>query len=100
MKRFLSNTDWTEGGKERIAEGLDRFYQYKCIRWERPRYEAVDILPHIPTSTTVQELVSGLSGPVGTFTMLLCSTFESDDVENGVVTILLCIFTHAPRIET
>jgi integrase len=74
VKRFLSNASWTEGGKERIAEDIDRFYRYKGIHWERPRYEAVDILPHIPTSTTVQELVSGLSGPVGTFVMLLSET--------------------------
>jgi integrase len=74
VKRLLANSEWSEGGKERIAEDLDRFYRYKSINWERPRYEAVDILPHIPTSTTVQELVSGLSGPVGTFAMLLSET--------------------------
>jgi integrase len=74
VKRFLANSAWSEGGKERVAEDLDRFYKFKGIQWERPRYEAVDILPYIPKEADINELISGLSGPVGTFCLLLKET--------------------------
>lgn len=57
-----------------MAQDLDRFYRFKGIQWERPRYEAVDILPHIPKEADVNELNSGLSSPVGTFCLLLKET--------------------------
>jgi integrase len=74
VKRFLANSNWTDGGKQRITEDLDRFYRFKGVSWEQPRYEAVDILPHIPREADVNELISGLSGPVGTFSLLLKET--------------------------
>jgi hypothetical protein len=73
-KRFLANSNWSESGKEHVAEDLDRFYRFKGITWQRPRYEAVDVLPHIPKESEVNELVSGLSALVGTFCLLLKET--------------------------
>ncbi len=70
VRRFLSNCDWNEGGKQRIAEEVDRFYKYEGIKWDRPKYEKMDLLPHIPKEEDVNALVSGLSGPVGTFCLL------------------------------
>ena len=74
VKRFLANCNWSECGKEHVAEDLDRFYKFKDIVWQKPRYEAVDILPHIPKESEVNELVSGLSAHVGTFCLLLKET--------------------------
>jgi len=74
VKRFLAGSNWSEGGKERVAEDLDRFYKFEGIQWKRPRYEAVDILPYIPKEAEINELISGLSGPVGTFCLLLKET--------------------------
>ena len=74
VKRFLANSGWSEGGKERVVEDLDRFYRYKEIKWTRPRYEAVDVLPHIPKEAEVNDLVSGLPALTGTFCMLLKET--------------------------
>jgi integrase len=74
VKRFLANSAWSEGGKERVVEDLDLLYNYKGIKWARPRYEAVDILPHIPKEADVNELISGLAGITGTFCMLLKET--------------------------
>ena len=74
VKRFLAESRWSEGGKERVAEDLNRFYKFRGIEWERPRYEAVDILPYIPKEAEINELISGLSGPVGTFCLLLKET--------------------------
>ena len=39
VKRILANASWSEGGKERVVEDLDRLYNYKGIKWTRPRYE-------------------------------------------------------------
>jgi integrase len=75
VKRFLANSAWTEGGKERITEDMDRFYRYKKIVWKRPRYEKVDLLPHIPTEAEVNAVVVGVpSKTIGTFCMLLTQT--------------------------
>jgi integrase len=74
VKRLLANCGWSEGGKERVVEDLDRFYRFKGINRKRPRYEAVDILPYIPKETDVNALISGLSGPAGTFCLLLKET--------------------------
>ena len=74
VKRFLANSNWSEGGKERVAEDLGRFYKFKGIQWERPRYEAVDTLPYIPKEANINELISDLSATVGTFCLLLKET--------------------------
>jgi integrase len=74
VKRFLANSSWSEGGKERVVEDLDRLYNHKGLKWTRPRYEAVDILPHIPKEADVNELIAGLPAPSGTFCMLLKET--------------------------
>jgi integrase len=74
-KRLLSNSNWSEGGKLRIAEELDRFYKYQGIKWDRPKYEKIDLLPHIPKEEDVNALVAGLpSRTAGTFCMLLKET--------------------------
>ena len=75
VKRFLANCNWTEGGRERVVEDLDRFYsRFKGIKWDRPKYEASDILPYIPKEEDVNALVSGLSKVTGTFCLLLKET--------------------------
>ena len=75
VKRFLANSNWSEGGKVRIAEEVDRYYRYQGIKWDCPKYEKVDLLPHIPKEEDVDALVSGLpSKTIGTFSMLLKET--------------------------
>jgi integrase len=73
-KRFLADCNSNEGGKQRITEDVDRFYRYKGIKWERPRYENVDLLPHVPKEEDVNTLIAGLSSPLGTFCLLLKET--------------------------
>jgi integrase len=75
VRRFLANCNWNEGGKQRITEEVDRFYKYEGIKWNRPKYEKIDLLPHIPKEEDVNALVSGLpSKTIGTFSMLLKET--------------------------
>jgi integrase len=75
VRRFLANCNWNEGGKQRITEEVDRFYRYEGIKWNRPKYEKIDLLPHIPKEEDVNALVSGLpSKEIGTFSMLLKET--------------------------
>lgn len=64
------NCSWNEGGKQRVAE-VDRFYRYEGIKWDRPRHEKIDLLPHIPKEEDVNALVAGLaSKAIGTFCLL------------------------------
>ena len=58
VKRFLANCSWNEGGKQRIAEEVDRFYRYEGLKWEKPRYEKIDLLPFIPREGEVDALVA------------------------------------------
>jgi len=74
VKRFLATCNWSEGYKEHAAEDLDRFYKFKQLTRPRPRYEAADILPYIPKGEEVDALVSGLSGAIGMFCLLLKET--------------------------
>jgi len=75
VKRFLANCSWTEGGKQRITEEVDRFYKFQGIKWERPKYEKLDLLPFVPREEQVDALVTGLrSGRIGTFCLMLKET--------------------------
>lgn len=60
VKRFLANSSWSEGGKKRITEEVDRFYRYLGLKWEKPKYEKIDLLPFIPREEEVDALVAGL----------------------------------------
>jgi integrase len=60
VKAFLANVSWTESGKERVVNDLVRFYSYKCIPFDKPRYKRVDTLPFIPLESEVQAIVSGM----------------------------------------
>ena len=73
VRRFLANCSWSEGGKQRITEEVDRFYRFKGVKWERPKYEKIDLLPFIPKE--VDALVAGLHNRMaGTFCLLLKET--------------------------
>jgi integrase len=75
VKRLLANCSWSEGGKQRIAEEVDRFYRYEGLKWEKPRYEKIDLLPYIPKEEEVNALVTGLYNRIaGTFCLLLKET--------------------------
>jgi integrase len=60
VKDFLANVPWTESGKERVVNDLVRFYSYRNIQFDKPRYKRVDTLPFIPLESEVQALVSGM----------------------------------------
>lgn len=75
VKRFLANCPWSEGGKQRITEEVERFYKYQGLHWEKPRYEKVDMLPFIPKQEEVNALVAGIGNrTIGTFCLLLSET--------------------------
>ena len=49
--------------------------RYEGIKWERPKYEKIDLLPFIPREEDVDALVSGLyNRAAGTFCLLLKET--------------------------
>ena len=55
-------------------EDLARFYRYKNIPFDRPRYKKTEKIPFIPLETEVDQLVSGISKKGSTFLQLLKET--------------------------
>ena len=74
VKSYLANAKVTEGRKERIVNDLTRFYKYKNIRFEKPRYTRVDILPFIAHEREIDELIAKLGKKTATFVRVLKET--------------------------
>ena len=45
VKAFLANVSWTESGKERVVNDLVRFYAWRGIPFQKPRYRRVQTSP-------------------------------------------------------
>jgi len=82
----------------KICEDLDRFYKYKAIHWAKPNYQGVDVLPFVPTTTEVNDLIACLGPKMSVFVLLLKETgarfgegfnlrWQDLNPENNTVTI-------------
>jgi integrase/recombinase XerD len=58
-KNYLAKATFSEGRKERISWDLARFYRWKGIAFEKPRYRRIEKLPFIPLETEIDALISG-----------------------------------------
>jgi integrase len=74
VKTYLANVQWSESGKERLVNDLTRFYAYKNIPFDKPRYKRVDSLPFIPLETEIQQLISGCGKKTATLLQLIKET--------------------------
>jgi len=74
VKTFLAAASWSESGKERIVNDLARYYRYKGIPFDKPRYQRVETLPFIPTESEVQNLISGVGKKTSCFLQLINET--------------------------
>ncbi|MGO9643630.1 MAG: tyrosine-type recombinase/integrase [Candidatus Bathyarchaeia archaeon] len=74
VKTFLATVPWTESSKERMTNDLVRFYGYKTIPFDKPRYKRVETLPFIPLESEVQNLISGVGKKTTTFLQLIKET--------------------------
>lgn len=96
MKGYLAKAECSINRKGKIVE--DRFYRYKHIQWVKPNYQRVDVLPFVPTTQEVNDLIACLGPKMSVFAILLKETgarFSEDfnlrwqdlNIENNTVTI-------------
>jgi integrase len=57
-----------------MTNDLVRFYGYKNIPFDKPRYKRVETLPFIPLESEVQNLISGVGKKTTTFLQLIKET--------------------------
>jgi len=57
VKAYLASAKTSEGRKRKLVEDLSRFYKFKNIPFDRPRYKKTEKIPFIPLETEVEQLV-------------------------------------------
>jgi hypothetical protein len=71
VKTYLASAPLSENRKEKLTDDLARFYHYKQITFDRPRYRRIEKLPFIPLESEVDHLIAGLGRKTATFLQLL-----------------------------
>ena len=74
VKTHLASRKVSESRKEKICVDLARFYKFKGIPFQIPRYHRVDTLPFVPLEKEVDQLVSACGKKTATFLQLLKET--------------------------
>jgi hypothetical protein len=73
-KAYLATAEFSINRKQKVCEDLDRFYRYKNVQWQKPRYQRVDVLPFVPTAQEVNALIACLGPKMSVFGLLLVET--------------------------
>jgi integrase len=74
VKTYLAAASVSVNRKEKICQDVARFYKYKGIRWEMPRYQRQDTLPFIPLETELDQLISASGKRTTIFLQILKET--------------------------
>jgi integrase len=74
VKTYLASAVLSENRKAKLTDDLARFYRYKQIAFDRPRYRRIEKLPFIPLESEVDQLIAGLGNKTATFLQLLKET--------------------------
>jgi len=74
VKEYLAKATFSEARKERVSHDLARFYKWKGIPFEKPRYRKVKKLPFIPLETEVDQLIGGMGKKTACLLQLLRET--------------------------
>jgi integrase len=62
VKEYLAKKESSNGYKEALCDGYDRYIKYNGLEWTRPRYQRDDQPPYVPTEEEVNILIAN-SGP-------------------------------------
>jgi integrase len=73
-KAYLAGAELSEGRKAVIVQHLARFYTYKRIPFDKPRYVPVDSLPFVPLESEIDQLISGVGKKTTVYLQLLKET--------------------------
>jgi len=74
VKAYLASAALSESRKEKLTDDLARFYRYKQIAFDRPRYTRIEKLPFIPLESEVDQLIASLGRKSATFLQVLKET--------------------------
>jgi integrase len=74
VKIHLASRRVSDSRKEKIYVDLARFYKFKGIRFQIPRYHRVDTLPFVPLEKEVDQLISACGKKMATFLQFLKET--------------------------
>jgi len=110
VKDYLARATVSETRKVKICADLGRFYKYKGIQFDKPRYRKIETLPFIPLEVEVSQLVSGVGRKTACFLQLLKETgmrpgeaydlkWADLDLERGTVTVLPEKHSHARQLK-
>jgi integrase len=72
--RYLARINAGEARKENLSNHLERFYKWKDISFNKPRYTRVSKLPFIPTETEIDQLIGGVGKKTAAFLQFLKET--------------------------
>ena len=74
VKAYVASSNVTENRKQTVLEHVARFYNWKGIKWNKPKWRRIETLPFIPTEMEVDQLISGLDPKRAAFTQLIKET--------------------------
>jgi integrase len=74
VKIHLTSRNVSIGRKEKICQDLARFYKFKQLAFEMPRYRRIESVPFVPLETEIDQLISASGKKTATFLQLLKET--------------------------
>jgi integrase len=74
VRSYLASARVGENRKQTIVEHFDRFYKWKRIQFNRPRYRRIETSPFILSETEVDQLISGVGRKSAAFLRLIKET--------------------------
>jgi integrase len=74
VKSYLAKAKCSEGRKERVCYDLPRFYAWKGIKFEKPRYRKIESLPFIPLESEIDALIAGTGHKTASLLQLMKET--------------------------
>jgi hypothetical protein len=74
VKEHLALAQLSEGRKQILAQYLERFYHFKGIAFEKPRYRRVERLPFVPMEVEIDQLIAGVGQKSAAFLQCIKET--------------------------
>ena len=71
---YLARVQLSPTRKEQLSNYLEKFYRWKGVEFQKPRYKRVIKLPFIPTENEVDQLIGGVGKKTAAFLELLKQT--------------------------
>jgi integrase len=74
VKALLASAQTSESRKRKLVEDLVRFYKFKNIPFDKPRYKKIERVPFIPLESELDSLISAVGKKTSCFLQLAKET--------------------------